>query len=122
MLQIFSLALGLSRCKSDHIGDVQENNQVVRTLKSQYVDERFWPPTEQQRILGMPGASSYRNSNDKPSQRAHVLFLVEDRKLPQKSSYHSSGYDLKQKDSSTRGSIIDYESPKTQHSQPRLLS
>ena len=72
-----------SRCASaaasPTIGDVREINKVVRTLKSQYVDGRFWPLKGSQRILGMPDAS-YRNNSDKSSQRAHVIFLAEDRK------------------------------------------
>ena len=76
-----------SRCASaaasPTIGDVREINKVVRTLKSQYVDGRFWPLKGSQRILGMPDAS-YRNNSDKSSQRAHVIFLAEDRNLPSK--------------------------------------
>ena len=91
---------------------VREINRVVRTLKSQYVDGRFWPLKEPQRILGMPDAS-YRNNSDKSSQRAHVIFPAEDRKLPTKNSHRSYGYSSKTSDdSSTRGSIIDYESHK----------
>eukprot|EP00435_Cladocopium_sp_Y103_P063413 s690_g25.t1 len=101
-----------SRCASaaskPTIGDVTEINKVVRTLKSQYVDGRFWPLKGQQRILGMPDASC-RNNSGKSS--AHVIFLAEDRKLPPKSAYGSSGYD-KKPDTSTRGFVIDYESHK----------
>eukprot|EP00435_Cladocopium_sp_Y103_P003748 s2899_g1.t1 len=108
------LCYKFSRCasaaSSPTIGDVREINKVVRTLKSQYVDGRFWPLKGQQRILGMPDAS-YRNNSDKSSQRAHVIFLAEDRKIPSKTSYRSSGYD-KKPDASTRGSITDYESHK----------
>ena len=98
------------------IGDVREINKVVRTLKSQYVDGRFWPLKGSQRILGMPDAS-YRNNSDKSSQRAHVIFLAEDRKLPSKGTYRNSGYDkqahrIDGSNSATRGSIIDYESHK----------
>ena len=109
-----------SRCASSaanpNIGDVREINKVVRTLKSQYVDGRFWPLKGSQRILGMPVAS-YRNNSDKSSQRAHVIFLAEDRKLPSKGTYHNSGYDKQThrfngSESATRGSIIDYESHK----------
>jgi hypothetical protein len=62
----------------------------------------------------MPDAS-YRNNSDKSSQRAHVIFLAEDRKLPAKGAYRNSGYDkqthrLHGSESATRGSIIDYES------------
>ena len=98
-----------SRCASaaanPTIGDVREINKVVRTLKSQYVDGRFWPLKGSQRILGMPDAS-YRNNSDKSSQRAHVIFLAEDRKLPARTNRINGD------DSSTRGSIIDYESHK----------
>ena len=76
----------------------------------------FWPLKGSQRILGMPDAS-YRNNSDKSSQRAHVIFLAEDRKLPSKGTYRNSGYDkqayrLNGSESATRGSIIDYESHK----------
>ena len=109
-----------SRCASaaasPTIGDVREINKVVRTLKSQYVDGRFWPLKGSQRILGMPDAS-YRNNSDKSSQRAHVIFLAEDRKLPSKGTFRNSGYDkqthrIDGSNSATRGSIIDYESHK----------
>ena len=112
------LCYKFSRCASaaanPTVGDVREINKVVRTLKSQYVDGRFWPLKGSQRILGMPDAS-YRNSSDKSSQRAHVIFLAEDRKLPTKGTYRNSGYDkqthrLHGSESATRGSIIDYES------------
>ena len=109
-----------SRCASaaanPTIGDIREINKVVRALKSQYVDGRFWPLKGSQRILGMPDAS-YRNNSDKSGQRAHVIFLAEDRKLPSKNTYRNSGCDRQThcsdgSDSATRGSIIDYESHK----------
>ena len=64
----------------------------------------------------MPDAS-YRNNSDKSSQRAHLIFLAEDRKLPSKGTYRNSGYDkqahrIDGSHSATRGSIIDYESHK----------
>ena len=50
-----------SRCASTAasptIADVREINKTVRTLKSQYIDARFWPIQEPQRIIGMPDAS-----------------------------------------------------------------
>ena len=109
-----------SRCASaaanPNIGDVREINKVVRTLKSQYVDGRFWPLKGSQRIFGMPDASC-RNNSDKSSQRARVIFLAEDRNLPSKgtfrnSGYHKQAYRLHGSESATRGSIIDYESHK----------
>ena len=55
------LCYKFSRCasaaSSATIGDVREINKVVRTLKSQYVDGRFWPLKGPPRILGMPDAS-----------------------------------------------------------------
>ena len=55
------LCYKFSRCasaaSSPTIGDVREINKVVRTLKNQYVDARFWPLNGTQRILGMPDAA-----------------------------------------------------------------
>ena len=77
------LCYKFSRCasaaSSPTIGDVRELNKTVRTLKSQYVDARFWPLRSPHRILGMPDAS-YRNNSDKSSQRAQVIFLAEERR------------------------------------------
>jgi len=61
----------------------------------------------------MPDAS-YRNNSDKSSQRAHVIFSAEDRKLPAKNTYRNTGHERQThrhngSDSATRGSIIDYE-------------
>ena len=83
----------------------------------------FWPLKGSQRILGMPDAS-YRNNSDKSSQRAHVIFLAENRKLLSKGTYRNSGYDkqayrLNCSESATRGSIIDYESHKIATLQPQ---
>ena len=97
-----------SRCASaaakPTIGDVREINKVVRILKSNYIDSRHWPLRGGCRILGFPDAS-YRNNADKSSQRAHVIFIAEDRKIP----------DAKAKtkpDGNSRGAIVDYESHK----------
>ena len=74
-----------SRCASaaakPTIGDVREINKVVRILKSNYIDSRHWPLRGNNRILGFPDAS-YRNNADKSSQRAHVIFIAEERHLP----------------------------------------
>ena len=74
-------------------------------MKSQYVDARFWPLKGSQRILGFPDAS-YRNNSDKSSQRAHVIYLAEERQP------YNSRYSEKKDSSATRGSIVDYESHK----------
>ena len=60
---------------------------------------RFWPLLcGKTRIVGYPDAS-YRNNEDKSSQRAHVIFLAEQR-------------DLRQGSSNSRGSLVDYETHK----------
>ena len=120
------LCCKFSRCasaaSSPTIGDVRAINKAVRTLKSQYVDGRFWPLKGAQRILGMHDAS-YGNNSDKSSQRAHVIFLAEDRKLPAKNTHRSYGYGSKPTDdAATRGSIIEYESLKiTTTTQPTII-
>ena len=78
-----------SAASNPTIGDFREINKVARTLKSPYVDGRFEPLKGSQCILGMPDAS-HRNNSNKSSQRAHVIFLAEDRKLPAKSTYRNS--------------------------------
>jgi len=97
-----------SRCASaaanPTIADVKELNKTVRTLKSQYIDARFWPIKGSMRIVGMPDAS-YRNNSDKSSQRAHVIFIAEDRKIGRQGDKG----DFKVH---TRGSLVDYESHK----------
>ena len=97
-----------SRCASaaakPTIADVREINKTVRTLKSQYIDARFWPVKGPQRIIGMPDAS-YRNNADKSSQRAHVIFIAEDRKIGRQGQKGEHKVH-------TRGSVVDYESHK----------
>ena len=97
-----------SRCASaaakPTIGDVREINKVVRILKSNYIDSRHWPLRGNNRILGFPDAS-YRNNADKSSQRAHVIFIAEERHLPDPKGKTKP-------DGNSRGSIVDYESHK----------
>ena len=86
-----------------HIGyqfseDVRAINKTVRTIKSIPLSMRFWPLRGKTRIVGYPDAS-YRNNEDKSSQRAHVVFLAEQR-------------DLRQGSSNSRGSLVDYETHK----------
>ena len=59
---------------------------------------RFWPLHGPCRIVGYPDAS-YRNNEDKSSQRAHTIFLAEPRDKTRVSEF-------------TRGSLVDYESHK----------
>ena len=52
----------------------------------------------------MPDAS-YRNNADKSSQRAHVIFIAEDRKIGRQGQKGEHKVH-------TRGSVVDYESHK----------
>ena len=80
------------------IGDIKTLNKTIRQLKSCPVVLRFWPLTGPHRLIGYPDAS-YRNNEDKSSQRAHVVFLAEQR---QRNAQNGNAY----------GSLIDYESQK----------
>ena len=87
-----------SRAASPTIADVRTINKTVRTIKSIPLGMRFWPLHGKTRIVGYPDAF-YRNNEDKSSQRAHVIFLAEER-------------DLRKGSSNSRGSLIDYETHK----------
>ena len=93
----FHIGYQFSRCaskaSSPTIEDVCAINKTIRTIKS-----RFWPLRGKTRTVGYPDAS-YRNNEDKPAQRAHVIFLAEQR-------------DLCQGSSNSRGSLVDYETHK----------
>ena len=98
----FHIGYQFSRCaskaSSPTIEDVRAINKTVRTIKSIPLSMRFWPLRGKTRIVGYPDASS-RNNEDKSSQRAHVIFLAEQR-------------DLRQGSSNSRGSLVDYETHK----------
>ena len=98
----FHIGYQFSRCaskaSSPTIEDVRATNKTVRTIKSIPLSMRFWPLRGKTRIVGYPDAS-YRNTTDKSSQRAHVIFLAEQR-------------DLRQGSSNSRGSLVDYETHK----------
>ena len=113
-----------SRCASKAakptIGDVRELNKLVRVLKATEVELRFWPLKGNLRILGYPDAS-YRNNDDKSSQRAHVIFLAEERNpklngmkqaAAAASSKKNDFSESSIKETSSRGSLVDYESHK----------
>ena len=97
----FQSCYKFSRCasaaQSPTIGHVRELNKLVRQIKGQPVTMRFWPLKGKLRLLGIPDAS-YKNNEDKSSQRAHVIFLCEQR--PDIAS------------ANLRGSLVDYESHK----------
>ena len=87
-----------SRAASPTIADVRQINKVVRTIRAHSLTMRFWPLHGPCRIVGYPDAS-YRNNEDKSSQRAHTIFLAEPRDKTRVSEF-------------TRGSLVDYESHK----------
>jgi hypothetical protein len=93
---------GFSRCASaaskPTIKDVRALNKLARQIRAQPVDLRFWPLHGKTRILGFPDAS-YRNNEDGSSQRAHCIFIAQDR-------------DDKSAQADTWGSLVDYESHK----------
>ena len=91
-----------SRCASQQaaptIGDCRSLNKLVRMIKSQPVFLAFHPLKSPTRIIGFPDAS-YKNNEDKSSQRALTIFLAENRSWDEGQT-------------SARGSLIDYESHK----------
>ena len=113
-----------SRCASKAakptIGDVRELNKLVRVLKATEIELRFWPVKGPLRILAYPDAS-YRNNDDKSSQRAHVIFPAEQRNPNLKNKDLSALAESSKKkqfkeseisETSSRGSLVDYESHK----------
>ena len=97
----FHACYKFSRCASaaskPNLGHCRELNKLVRQIKSTPVALRYWPLKGDLRIIGIPDAS-YKNNEDKSSQRAHTIFLCEPRTA-------SAATRLK-------GSLIDYESHK----------
>jgi hypothetical protein len=95
----YQAAYRFSRCAAcaakPTIGDAKVLNKLVRSIKAEPSELRFWPLKGKLRILGYPDAS-YRNNEDKSSQRGQVIFLAEDRTSS----------------ANTRGSLVDYESQK----------
>ena len=85
-----------SASASPTIGDVKALNKLVRQLRSTPVNLCFWQLRGPLRLIGYPDAS-YRNNEDKSSQRAQVIFLAEARKSSQGTG-------------DTYGSLVDYES------------
>ena len=70
-----------SRTQLPTFEDVRASDETVRTIKSIPLSMRFWPLRGKTRIVGYPDAS-YRNNEDKSSQRAHAIFLAEQRPSP----------------------------------------
>ena len=89
-----------SRCASASagptIGDCLALNKLVRTIRSQPVELRFFTLKGNLRMVGFPDAA-YRNNPDQSTQRGAVICLCEPRRSDR---------------SDARGCIIEYESHK----------
>ena len=108
----FHIAYKFSRCASASaaptIGDIRNINKVVRGLKAEPVSLRFWPLKGDCRIVGMPDAS-YRNNEDKSSQRGQCLFIAE---MPVRDRNQKPHSRLSSNPGDSKGSLVDYESQK----------
>ena len=93
----YKFSRAASRQAAPTIGDCRAVNKLVRAIKATPVALHFWPLKGKLRLLGFPDAS-YKNNEDKSSQRALTIFLAEARR-PGASS-------------DARGSLIEYESHK----------
>jgi len=93
----YKFSRAASRQSAPTIGDCRAVNKLVRAIKATPVALHFWPLKGKLRLLGFPDAS-YKNNEDKSSQRALTIFLAEARR---------SGAS-----SDARGSLIEYESHK----------
>ena len=71
------------------------STNLLRSIKQEPADLRFWPLQGQLRIAGYPDAA-YRNNSDSSSQRGQAIFLAEPRKKHQNS----------------KGSLVEFESHK----------
>ena len=93
----YKFSRNASRQASPTIGDCRNVNKLVRAIKAAPVALHFWPLQGQLRLLGFPDAS-YKNNEDKSSQRALTIFIAEDRSAKASTD--------------ARGSLIEYESHK----------
>ena len=92
----YKFSRAASAASKPTIGDVKSLNKVVRLIKGNAVTLNFFPLQGPLRIVGFPDAS-YKNNEDKSSQRAHCIFICQQRKAGK---------------SDTFGSLVDYESHK----------
>ena len=101
----FQASYKFSRCASRQaaptIEDVRALNKAVRSVKAAPVAPRFWPLKGLCRLIGYPDAS-YKNNEDKSSQRAQTVFVAE----PRSRSHNNHAV------ADTRGSLVEYESHK----------
>ena len=93
----YKFSRNATRQASPKIGDCRNANKLVRAIKAAPVALHFWPLQGQLLLLGFPDAS-YKNNEDKSSQRALTIFLAEDRSTKASTD--------------ARGSLIEYESHK----------
>ena len=98
----YQFSVCASASSAPTIANCKELNKLVRTIRAQPVTLRFWPLKGPHRFLGLPDAS-YKNNQDKSSQRGEVIFLAEARR---KGERHG------------KGSLIDFESKKIKQSTP----
>ena len=68
-----------SAAASPKISDVKVINKLIRAVRARPVRLQFWPLRGSLRMMGIPDAS-YKNNEDKSSQRGQCIFLVEGRK------------------------------------------
>ena len=93
----YKFSRAASAASKPTIAHVRELNKLVRQVKSATVTMNFWPLNGKLRFVGIPDAS-YKNNEDKSSQRAHVIFLAEERSANAPAS--------------VKGTLVDYESHK----------
>ena len=117
----YKFSRAASAAANPAVGNVRELNKLVRTIRADPLELRYWPLKGPDRRLGYPDAS-YRNNEDKSSQRAHVIFLAEERKANdqsgklQREARSSKKFTQRENTpnaaTAARGSLIDYESHK----------
>ena len=76
-------------------GDIRTLNKLVRSIKNEPADLRYWPLKGNMRLIGFPDAA-YRNNRDSSSQRGQAISIAQER--TQHPHY--------------RGSLVDFESHK----------
>ena len=98
----YQFSVCASASSAPTIANCKELNKLVRTIRAQPVTLRFWPLKGPHRLIGLPDAS-FKNNQDKSSQRGEVVFLAEARRKGERNG---------------KGSLIDFESKKIKQSTP----
>ena len=99
---VLKFSRSASKAASPTIGDVKTLNKTTLQVKQNPVTLRFWRLQGPLRLVGYPNAS-YRNNEDKSSQRAEVSFRAQ-------VSFLAEPRDRNSKTGNSEGSLIDYES------------